>query len=98
MAEQVSFVADQEGMLFLALVQADDGFGDLAHQVATAVSRFEIQFTGQLAQQVQGGSGSPVQVEDLEQTGVEGSDEGAGGGGLAGSDFKIGRASCRERV
>src|SRR5215469_12966457 len=51
------------------------------------MSWFEIQFAGQLAQQVQGGSGSPVQVEDLEQTGVQGGDEGASSGGLAGSHF-----------
>ena len=51
--QQVGFVADQNGMLLLALVQTHDGFGDLAHQVAAEVRRFQIQFQRNLAQQVQ---------------------------------------------
>jgi type II secretory pathway predicted ATPase ExeA len=31
--QQVGFIADQNGMLFFALVQAPHGIGDLAHQL-----------------------------------------------------------------
>src|SRR3974390_3232936 len=87
MVEEVGFVADQQGMLFLVLVQTHDGFGDLPYQITAAASRFEVQFTRQLPQKIRARSETPVQVEDLVQAGVEGSGEGAGGGGFSGSDF-----------
>ena len=71
MAQQLGFVADENGVLLFALVETHDGVGDLAHQVAAVVRRFEIQFQGQLAEQVQSGPGSPVQIEDLVQVGIE---------------------------
>ena len=40
-------------MLLLALVETHDGFGDLAHQVAAVVRRLQIQFQGDLAEQIQ---------------------------------------------
>ena len=61
--------------------------GDLAHQVAAVVRRLQVQFQGQLAQQIQSGSGSPVQIQDLIEVGIEAGGEGAGGGGFAGADF-----------
>ena len=53
MAQQLGFVADENGVLLLALVETHDGFGDLAHQVAAIVCRLQIQFQGQLAEQIQ---------------------------------------------
>ena len=32
MAQQLSFIADENGMLLLALVEMHDGFRDLAHR------------------------------------------------------------------
>ena len=87
MAQQLGLVADENGMLLLALVETHDGVGDLAHQVAAVVRRFQIQFQGQLAEQIQSRSGGPVQIEDLIEIGIEAGGEGAGGGGLAGADF-----------
>src|ERR1035437_2895771 len=74
-------------MLLFALVQAHDGAGHLAHQVAAEVRRFQIQFQSDLAEQVQRGARGEVYVEDLVQAGVEGSGEYARGGGLAGAYF-----------
>ena len=87
MAQQLGFVADENGMLLLALIETHDGFGDLAHQVAAVVRRFQIQFQGQLAEQIQSRSGGPVQIQDLIEVGIEPGGEGAGGGGFAGADF-----------
>ena len=39
MAQQLSFVADENGVLLFALVETHDGGGDLAHQVAAVVGR-----------------------------------------------------------
>ncbi len=50
MRQQVGFIADQNRMLLLALVQAHDGAGNLAHQVAAEVRRFQVQFQCDLAQ------------------------------------------------
>jgi hypothetical protein len=82
-----SNVTDEDGVLLLVLVEIYDGGGDLAHQVAAVVRRFEIEFEGQLAEQVQSGAGSPVQIQDLVEAGIECRSEGAGGGGLAGANF-----------
>ena len=49
MRQQLRFVADENGMLLLALVQAHDGLGDLAHQIAAPVRRFQIQLRRDLA-------------------------------------------------
>ena len=87
MAQQLRFVADENGVLLFALVEIHDGGGDLAHQVAAVVRRFEVEFQGQLAEQIQSGPGSPVQIQDLVEVGIESGGEGAGGGGLAGADF-----------
>ena len=65
MRQQVSFIADQNGMLLLALVETHNGAGDLAHQVAAKVGRFQIQFQGDLTEQVERGAGGEVHVEDL---------------------------------
>jgi hypothetical protein len=43
------FVADQQGMLLLGLVQTHHGFGDLAHQIAAQTSRRQVQFQSDLA-------------------------------------------------
>jgi hypothetical protein len=37
-------------MLLLAAVEMHDGFGDLAHQVATIVGRLDAQLQGDLAE------------------------------------------------
>src|SRR6202035_5081812 len=87
MAQQLSFVADQNGVLLLGLVETHDGIGDLAHKVAAVVRRLQIEFQGQLAEQIQSRPGTPVQIEDLIQVGIEAGGEGAGGGTLAGADF-----------
>ena len=49
MRQQVGFIADQNGMLFFALVQTHDGLGDLAHQVTAKVRRLQVQFERDLA-------------------------------------------------
>ena len=86
-AQQLGFVADENGVLLFALVEIHDGGRDLTHQVAAVVRRFEVQFQGQLAKEIQSGPGSPVQIQDLVEAGIEPRGEGAGGGGLAGADF-----------
>ena len=48
MWQQMRFVADENRMLLLALVQVHDGCGDLPHQVAAEVCRFEVQGQGDL--------------------------------------------------
>src|SRR5664279_6513872 len=87
MAQQLSFVADENGVLLLGLIEAHDGVRDLSHQVAAVVCRLQIQLQGQLAEQVQSRPGAPVQIEDFIQVGIESGGEGAGGGGFAGADF-----------
>lgn len=87
MAQQLGFVADEQGVLLLAAVETHQGLGDLAHQVAAVMGGFQIQFHGQEAEQIQGGAAGPVQVKDLIEIGIKGGGEGAGGGGLAGADF-----------
>src|SRR6516164_8469182 len=87
MSQQLGFVTDENGMLLLALIETHDGAGDLAHQVAAVVGRFQVQFLRQLAEQVEGRSGCPVQIQDLIKVGIESCGEGACGGGLAGADF-----------
>jgi hypothetical protein len=59
------FVADEDGMLLLALVEVYDGLGDLADQIAAIVRRLKIQLQRQLAEQIQGRSRGPVQVQNL---------------------------------
>jgi len=44
MAQEMRFVTNQHGMLFFALIQAHDGFGDLASEIATAASRLQVEF------------------------------------------------------
>lgn len=87
MAQQRGFVTDENGVLFFALLEAHDGGGDLARQVAAVVRRFQIQLQRQLPEQVQRRSGGPVQIEDLIQVRMERGGEGAGGGGLARADL-----------
>ena len=87
MRQQLGFVADENGMLLFALVETHDGIGDLAHQVAAEVRRLQVQFQGDLAQQVQRRAGGEVQVEDLVEVGIERGGEDARGGGLAGAHF-----------
>jgi hypothetical protein len=87
MAQQLRFVADENGVLFFALVEIHDGGRDLAHQVAAVVRRFEVELQGQLAEQIQSGPGTPMEVQDLVEAGIESRGEGAGGGRLAGADF-----------
>ena len=50
MAQELSFVADENGMLLFAQVEMHDGFGDLAHQVAAVVRRLQTQFQGDLTE------------------------------------------------
>src|SRR5205823_11097475 len=74
-------------MLLFALVQAHNGAGNLAHQVATEVRRLQVQFQGDLAQQVQRRARGKVHVEDLVEAWIERSGEHARGGGLACAHF-----------
>ena len=87
MRQQVGFIADQNGMLLFALVQTHDGAGDLAHQVAAEVRRLQVQFQGDLAQQVQRRARGEVHVENLVQAGIERGGEHARGSGLARAHF-----------
>ena len=87
MRQQVGFIADQNGMLLFALVQAHDGAGNLAYQVAAEVCRLQVQLQGDLAQQVQRRTRGEVHVEDLVKAGVERGCEHARGGGFAGAHF-----------
>src|ERR1700683_2384518 len=87
MRQQVSFIADQNGMLLFALIQAHDGAGNLAHQVAAEVRRLQVQFQGDLAQQIQRRARGEVYVEDLVQAAIERGGKHARGGGLARAHF-----------
>ena len=87
MAQQLRFIADENGVLFFALVEIHDGGGYLAHQVPSVVRRFEVEFESQLAEQIQSGPGSPMEIQDLVKAGIESGDESAGSSGLAGADF-----------
>src|SRR5207247_2302576 len=87
MAQQLRFVADENGMLLFALVKMHDGLGDLAHQIAAVVRRFQIQFQGDLAEQIQSRSRGPVQIQDLIEVGIEASGEGAGRGRFTSAHF-----------
>jgi hypothetical protein len=87
MRQQVRFVADENRVLLLALVQPQDGFGDLAAQIAAPARRFQVQLQRHLAQQVQRRAGGEVHVQDLVQVGIERGGEDARGGGLAGTHF-----------
>ena len=60
MAQQLGFVADENRVLLLALIEAHDGVGDLAHQIAAVVGRLQIQFQRQLAEQIQRRARGPV--------------------------------------
>src|SRR5205807_808881 len=79
--------ADENGMLLFTLIKTHDGLGDLAHQIAAVVRRFQIEFQCQLAEQIERGSGSPVQIQDLVQVGIERGGEATGGGRFTGADF-----------
>src|SRR5712692_5609093 len=87
MRQQLGFVADENRVLLLALVEAHDGFGDLAYQVAPIVRRDQVQFQSELPQQVERRSAGPVQVQDLIEIRIEASGEGARRGGFAGAHF-----------
>jgi hypothetical protein len=50
MRQQVGFIVDENWMLVLALVEAHDGAGNLAHQGAAEVRWFQVQFQGESAQ------------------------------------------------
>src|SRR5579864_4188680 len=76
-AQQLRLIADEDGMLLLVFVQMHDGFRDLANEIAAIVSRFEIQLQGQLAEQIQGRSRGPVQIQDLIQVGIQARGKGA---------------------
>ncbi len=43
MTQQLGFVADENRMLLLTLIEVHDGLGDLAHQVAAVVRRLQIE-------------------------------------------------------
>src|SRR5262249_29222098 len=83
MWQQVGFIADQNGVLLLALVQTHDGFGDLAHQVAAEVRRLQIQFQSDLAQQVQRRAGGEMDIENLVEAGLARAGEATGRGGFS---------------
>src|SRR6266478_1269297 len=85
-------------MLLLALIEAHDGTGDLAHQIAAVVGRIQIQFQRQLAEQIQRRSRGPVQIEDLIQVGIERGAEGTSGSGFARADFAGEQAGAEGRL
>ena len=87
MWQQLGFVADENRVLLLALIETHDGFRDLAHQVAPVVCRNQVQFQRQLPQQVESRSTGPVQVQHLIEIGIEAGSEGARRGGFAGAYF-----------
>ena len=70
MRQQVGFIADQNGMLFFALVQTHDGIGNLAHQVAAEVGRLQVQFQGDLAQQLKAAGVSQPLFDDTARQGL----------------------------
>src|SRR5258708_27798192 len=87
MGQQLGFIANENGMLLFALVKIHDGGGDLAHQISAVVRWLEVELQGQLAKEIQSGAGSPMDIQDLIEAGIESGGEGAGGGGLACADF-----------
>jgi len=49
-AQQMGFIANQNGMLFFALVQTHDGVGDLTDQIPAAARWLQVQFARHLSQ------------------------------------------------
>src|SRR5215831_11995284 len=86
-AQQLGLVADEQGVLFLALIQAHDSLRDLARQVAAIVRRLQIQFQRHLAEQIERRARRPVQIHHLEQIGIQTGGEAARRGALARTDF-----------
>ena len=74
-------------MLFFFFVEPDDSLGDLARQVAPHVKGLQTEFKSGLPEQIQSGTGVPVQVDDLEKAGIEAGNESANCGGFSGADF-----------
>ncbi len=66
MTQQVNFIVDQNRVLFLALVQAGNGLGDLAYQTTVIVPRLQAQFHCHLTEQVEPRACHPVQIRYLE--------------------------------
>ena len=87
MAQQLGFIADENGMLLLSLIETHNGLGDLAHQISAVVGGFQIELQGQLAEQIECRSGSPVQIQDLIKVGIERGGKAARGGRFTGADF-----------
>jgi hypothetical protein len=95
-AEHLRLVEDQDRMPLVGPMEADDGFGDMVEGIGASEGGFEIEAAGQQAQQIEGGAGGPLQVAvgDIEQIKVEGGQEGADGGGLAGADLSSEKADA----
>ena len=53
MGQELGLVTDENGVLLLALIEAHDGVGDLARQIAAVVRRDQVKGQGELAQQVE---------------------------------------------
>jgi hypothetical protein len=87
MGQQLRLIANQNGMLLLALIQAYHSLGNLAHQVAPRTGGRQVQFQRDLTHQVERRAGGEVYIEDLVLIGRQGAGEDARGGGLARADF-----------
>src|SRR5919109_1519867 len=87
MAQKLSFIADENGMLFLTLIQTHNGLRDLARQIAAIVRRLQIEFQRHLAEQIEGRARRPVQIHHFEQIGIQRGGEAARRGALARTDF-----------
>src|SRR5439155_19114716 len=48
MREQLGFIADEDGMLLLRLIEAHDGLRNLTRQIAAIVSGLEVEFEREL--------------------------------------------------
>jgi len=68
-------------------VQTDDRLRDLSGEIAAVMRRFQIQTTGNLAQQVQRRTRRPVQVDHLKEARVQSGKPVPGGRGFTGTDL-----------
>src|SRR5437899_8915375 len=87
MRQQVSFIADENRMLLLTLIQVHDGAGDLPDQVAAKMCRLQIESESDLAQQIQGRAGGEVHIEHLVKVRVQRGRKDSRRGGLTGANL-----------
>jgi hypothetical protein len=76
--QELGLIQDQERVAFFGFMVTNQRLGDLMRQVGAPAGGLQVEHAGEQAKQVQGRAGSPVQVNDLVEVGVERGKQGAG--------------------